>query len=518
MHHIYRMLAVCVTAIIFASCGKDPENDPVKIEVSSVTLDQTEITLEPGASALLKATVSPENAEYGAVAWTSDNAGVATVDNGTVTAVAKGSATVTVTVEGQSASCKVTVKSVVSEIVLSQAALTVEIGKTAELMATVLPEDAEYSEIVWESDNASVASVDAKGVVTGVAEGSASIIARAGDKSASCAVTVTSPAVIYATGYDSRLSTAFSWKLGDYSATDLSSDPNQATRAYGITLSGDDVYIGGSATSPDSYFIPTLWKNGKAQSLMDVSMPVDGDVQDVCSSDGDVYAVGWYRVAKSPTTSFRRDAAVIWKNGTQKDLTTGDRYAQAFSVCADGDKVFIGGFTTNSDGYATATLWTSSDRGGTFSSKTFESPSKHTYIEGVCVYGNDVYMVGFGSNAEDRSAMLWKNDEPGKFLDAGKSYAYSVDVADGHVYVAGYTTVTYENGECAVATLWVDGVAQLLTDIKKSSQAWDVVVRNGNVYVSGFIGGQPVIWRNGEAGALRYGNTDASCVTGIYVK
>lgn len=514
MHHIYRTLAVCATAILFASCGKDPE----KIEVASITLDQTELSLEPGASVLLKATVSPENAEYDAVVWTSDNADVATVDNGTVTAVSKGNATVTATVEGRSASCKVTVKSVVSEIVLSQTELTVEVGKTVELTATVLPEDAEYSEIIWESDNASVATVDANGLVTALAEGTASISAKAGDKSASCAVTVAGPAVIYATGFDSRLSTAFSWKLGDYSAADLSSDPNQATRAYGITLVGDDIYIGGSATSADSYFIPTLWKNGQAQSLIDPSSPVDGDVQDVCASGSDVYAAGWYRVNKSSTTSFRRDAAVIWKNGSRKDLTNGDKYAQAFSVCADGSKVFVGGFTTNSDGYATATLWSSADGAETFTEKTFGSPSKHTYIEGVCVSGNDVYMVGFGSNADDRSAMIWKNDEPGRFLDEGKSYAYSVTVADGHVYVAGYVTLTYENGECAVATLWIDGEPHTLTEIRKSSQAWDVVVRNGNVYVSGFIGGQPVIWINGEAGALRYGNTDASCVTGIYVK
>ena len=512
MHHIYRMLAVCATAIVFASCEKDPE----KIEVSSVTLDQTELSLEPGASAVLKVTVAPENADYAEVVWTSDNADIVTVDKGTVTAVAKGEATVTAAVEGKSASCKVTVRTEVAEITLNRAEISVEIGKTAELTATVLPEDAEYSEITWESDNASVATVE-NGVVTAVAEGTASITAKAGDKSASCKVTVIKEAVIYAAGFDSKLATAFTWKLGDYSATDLSTDPNQATRAYGITLVGEDVYIGGSATSADNYYIPTLWKNGQAQFLMEESQPVDGEVQDVCASGNDIYAVGWYRVNKTATTTFKRDAAVIWKNGVQKDLTNGS-YSEAFSVCADGNKVFVGGFTSDSDGFANATLWKSTDGAETFTSKTYGIPSKHTYIEGVCISGDDVYMVGFGSNGDDRSAMLWKNDEQGVFLDEGKSYAYSVAVADGHVYVAGYTTATYEKGDCAVATLWVDGVAQLLTDIKKSSQAWDVVVKNGNVYVSGYIGGQPVIWRNGEAGALRYGSTDSSCVTGIYVK
>lgn len=514
MSHFNRLLAaVCVTGLVFASCQKDPE----KIEVSSITLEPTELTLEPGNTAWLKVTVAPENADYDGIAWTSDNTGVVTVDNGTVTAVANGEAVITATVEGKSATCKVTVSTSVAEIKLSHTEITMEVGKTQALTATVLPDDAEYSEITWESDNASVAEVDAEGVVTSVAEGTATITVRAGDKSASCKVTVVKAAVIYITGYDDKLGTAFRWTRGDYSATDLSTDPNQATRAFDITLSGDDVYIGGCATNEDGFFIPTLWKNGQAQTLMDASQPIDGDVQSVCVSGSDVYAAGWYRVNRSATTSFKRDAAVVWKNGVQIELVS-PSYAQAFDVCAEGNKVFVCGFTTSSDGFAMPTLWTSTDGLSTFQTKTFGGVAKHAYAEGMCVSGNDVYMVGYGDNGENRSAMLWKNDEEVKILDNGKSYAYSVAVADGHVYVVGYVVKTYENGECAVATLWVDGVAQSLTDIKKDSQAWDVFVKNGNVYVSGFIGGQIVVWENGTAGAIRYGSSESACATGIYVK
>ena len=102
MLHFNRLLAaVCVTGLVFASCQKDPE----KIEVSSITLDQTELTLEPGNTAVLKAAVAPENADYDEIAWASDNIDVATVENGTVTAVSKGTATITATVEGKSATC-----------------------------------------------------------------------------------------------------------------------------------------------------------------------------------------------------------------------------------------------------------------------------------------------------------------------------------------------------------------------------------------------------------------------------
>lgn len=281
MLHFNRLLAaVCVTGLVFASCQKDPE----KIEVSSITLDPTELTLEPGNTAVLKAAVAPENADYDGIFWASDNVDVATVENGTVTAVSKGTATITATVEGKSATCKVTVKTSVAELKLSHTEVTLEIGKTQTLTATVLPEDAEYSEITWKTDNASVATVDAEGVVTSVAEGTATITASTGDKSASCKVTVVKAAVIYVTGYDDKLGTAFRWTRGDYSATDLSTDPNQATKAFDITLSGDDVYIGGCATNADGYFIPTLWKNGQAQTLMDASQPIDGEVQSVSVS------------------------------------------------------------------------------------------------------------------------------------------------------------------------------------------------------------------------------------------
>ncbi len=514
MIHFKRLLAaVCVAGLVFASCQKDPE----KVEVSSITIDPVELTLEPGSTASLKVDVAPENADYNEVVWTSDNSEAVTVNNGTVTAVAKGTAIVTATVEGKSATCKVTVSTSVAEIKLSHTEITLEVGKTQALTATVLPEDAEYSEITWESDNASVATVDAEGQVVSVAEGTANVTAKAGNKAATCKVTVVKASVIYAAGYDSRLSTAFRWTLGDYSATNISDDPNQATTAYDITLKGEDVYICGMATSPDAFKIPTIWKNGQPQSLMDVSAHVDGEANSVCASGNDLYVAGYYRVDRSAPTGFRKDAAVVWKNGVQKDLTDGSRYAGANSVTVDGGTVYVGGFVYGDKGYPVATLWTTKDGGDTYTSKAYSDGDSYSQIEDVCVSDGNIYMVGYRMLDKETQAVFWKNDEL-TVLDESRSYAYSVTVAEGHVYAVGYTTKIYENGECVVATLWVDGVPQVLTDIKKSSQAWDVVVKNGTVYVSGYIGGQPVIWRNGAAGALRYENSDAACVTAIYVK
>ena len=78
--------------------------------MENVTLNQSSISLEVDGTATLSATVSPSNATDKTVRWSSSNASVAKVENGTVTAVAEGSATITASAGGKAASCQVTVQ------------------------------------------------------------------------------------------------------------------------------------------------------------------------------------------------------------------------------------------------------------------------------------------------------------------------------------------------------------------------------------------------------------------------
>ena len=165
-----------------------------RVEVTSVTLDKSALTLEQGQSATLIATVSPSNATDPTVAWTSSIPSVATVsDAGVVTAVSSGEAVITASAGGKSATCTVKVnpkKIEVTAVSLDRTSLNMEIGQTTMLVATVSPADATDKTVTWSSSNASVASVDEKGVVTALQEGSAVITASAGGQSASCLVTV----------------------------------------------------------------------------------------------------------------------------------------------------------------------------------------------------------------------------------------------------------------------------------------------------------------------------------------
>ena len=175
--------------------GKVTVEQGVKIGVTSVTLDKTDLTLDANGTAKLTANVKPDDATTKTVTWKSDNEGVATVDNeGNVTAKAAGTATITATADGKSASCKVTVKGQetvpVASVELNQTTLELKAGNTATLTATVKPENATSKEVTWTSDKPEIAAVDG-GTVTAKAEGTATITAKAGEKTATCTVTVT---------------------------------------------------------------------------------------------------------------------------------------------------------------------------------------------------------------------------------------------------------------------------------------------------------------------------------------
>ena len=175
----------------------DNETQTPVVEVESVSLNKSEMTLTEGESETLAATVTPENAENKSITWSSNNEAVATVDvNGTVTAKSAGTAVITATsTNGKSAGCTVTVEKKqipVTEVRLSESTVGIVEGSTYKLTATVLPENTTDSKNVsWSSNNEAVATVDANGTVTAKRAGTAVITATSTNgKSAGCTVTV----------------------------------------------------------------------------------------------------------------------------------------------------------------------------------------------------------------------------------------------------------------------------------------------------------------------------------------
>lgn len=88
----------------------DPDPEPGDIAVTGVTVDQVEITLEVGKTALITAAVVPDNATNKAVSWKTSNTSVASVSDGLITAVAVGTSVITATAGNKEGACTVTVK------------------------------------------------------------------------------------------------------------------------------------------------------------------------------------------------------------------------------------------------------------------------------------------------------------------------------------------------------------------------------------------------------------------------
>ena len=178
-------------AIITAKSGSCIAECKVTITVSaeSVTLDKTSLSLAIGESATLTATVKPDDATDKTVAWSSSDESVAKVDNGKVTAVKSGKATVTAKCGVKTAECAVTVTVPVSSITLDKTTLSLVIGESFTLTATVKPDDATDKTVIWSSSDESVARVD-NGKVTAVNAGQAKISAAVGNITTSCNVVV----------------------------------------------------------------------------------------------------------------------------------------------------------------------------------------------------------------------------------------------------------------------------------------------------------------------------------------
>lgn len=170
-------------------------NQAGRIAVTSIKLSKTSLKINVGDSETLVATVKPDNATDKTVTWTSSDDTIASVDEtGEVTAVKEGSATITAKAGEITATCEVTVTVPVSSVTLNYSSVKLKQNETLQLTATVGPDDATDKTVSWSSSNTNIATVDASGKVKAVAEGNATITAKAGDKTASCSVEVSNTA------------------------------------------------------------------------------------------------------------------------------------------------------------------------------------------------------------------------------------------------------------------------------------------------------------------------------------
>ena len=225
-----KILSIIAVSILIMTIATSCEKS-----VTGVSLNKSAITLKVNQSETLIANVLPEKAANKAVTWTSSNSLVASVlPNGLVTGIAKGTATIMVITQDGNfmATCTVTVSASASEfpvtsVQLNKTELTLGIGVSETLTATVLPTNATNKNVTWTSSNTPIATVNGTGLVTAVAQGTATITVTTveGGYTATCEVTcVNSPLPV--------ISTLAATNITNNSATLGGNITNTGTPAY----------------------------------------------------------------------------------------------------------------------------------------------------------------------------------------------------------------------------------------------------------------------------------------------
>jgi hypothetical protein len=191
----------------------------------------------------------------------------------------------------------------------------------------------------------------------------------------------------------------------------------------------------------------------------------------------------------------KMSVAKYWINGQEVMLSDGNNNAEANSIIASGNNIYVAG---NDGG---AVYWKNN--------KEIRLPHigvSDAFANSIFASGNDVYVAGF-----DGGAVYWKNNTE---IRLPGSFASSIFVSGRDVYVAG------SDGKNAV--YWKNGEEVVLSNAVYGASANSIFVVGSNVYAAGTIYGpipQPMYWKNGIGVAERPGDAESIFVSGsdVYV-
>ena len=263
------------------------------VQVTGISISRSSLSLTPGSSANLSATVSPADAQNKSVVWSSSNANVATVSSsGKVTGVANGTTIITVKSADKpsiSRTCTVTVTTPTSGVTVTPESVSLNTGQTHQLTATVSPATASNKSVTWSTSRGNVATVSNTGLVTAVGNGTATITARtaSGGYTDTCTVTVSTPV----TGVSLSSSSLTIDKSGTHQLTATVSPETASNKTVSWSTSDPDVaYVSQSglvtAVGGGTADITVTTEDGSytAQCKVTVNVPVIGVLFDEVSA------------------------------------------------------------------------------------------------------------------------------------------------------------------------------------------------------------------------------------------
>ena len=295
------------------------------IEVTSITLNKTELNLETGAKKQkLTAKIQPTKATNKNVIWSTNKPKVATVDaKGNVEVVGVGKAVITCKSESNPKiyqTCTVNVKFKVIKVTgisLNKTSLKLKEGESYQLTHTVKPSNASYQTVEWSSDKENIATVDNNGNVTAHSVGTATITCKSQyypNIKKTCKVTVTK-----GTSTNGELLYSYNLNNTTYSLyrkqdkTDIVQD-NDGTKYYRTLLTLEVKKSGRTAT----YTVdngPYTGINDSQIPCMAINMKTNQMFIFVNSSNGYAYSLnGYCYVTSLNNISFIKEEAFTKAN------------------------------------------------------------------------------------------------------------------------------------------------------------------------------------------------------------
>lgn len=163
-----------------SSSSSSSYSPPKTVYATKVNVSNMPLSINSGESVKLNGSAYPSNAEDQSITWESSDPSVATVDsNGNLTAVGVGNVVISAkTSRGTTSNFNLEVKEIVAEsIVIEGKTEEIIIGETAVLSVSFSPDNTTYKDVVWKSDNESIASVDKNGKLTALGLGKTTITA-----------------------------------------------------------------------------------------------------------------------------------------------------------------------------------------------------------------------------------------------------------------------------------------------------------------------------------------------------
>ncbi|MGI6257922.1 MAG: Ig-like domain-containing protein, partial [Anaerovoracaceae bacterium] len=436
------------------------KTEPI-IPVTSVSLSKTETVIPEGSTEKLNATLAPEDATVKKVLWSSSDENVATVgEDGTVTAVSPGKATITATSKngGFTAECAVTVPG----FVLTSTVTSLFVGDTATVAADYFGPE---TDLVWSSSNSAIASVGNPTNAT----------VKSADKKTTAEITGNSvgTATIAVETKDGKLVKTFQVKVNPVAVTGVSLDKADATVPMGSTEVLKATVSPANATDKTVKWtssdekVATVAADGTVKAIAPgkatiTATTTDGEFTDQCNvtvpglvltSTVDSLFVG--ETSSASADYFGPETDLVWSSGNSAVASVGN---PTNASVKSADKQTTAEITGNSVG--TATIFIATKDGKIINS--FQVKVNPVAVTGVSLDKADA-TVPVGSTEELKATVTPENAENKGVTWSSSDEKVATVAADGTVTAiapgkATITVTTKDGGHTDECVITVPGL------------------------------------------------------------